>query len=167
MIDAVERSQASQMKAVEGWMMDMLSIDESDAVYQSFRSKTTMGLEVGSLVAGGYGAVKGVMAFNKLARMPVQAARLSNQIRKPAFLKAEQIIERLETFLGKDSKLFKNSHGDLLIESKDGLKQFRMDFNHPKPHKNPHSHLIEYEMRKNKKFEIINERIYPIDVKPE
>ncbi len=40
-------------------------------------------------------------------------------------------------------------------------------FNHPKPHKNPHSHLIEYEIRKNKKFEIINERIYPIDVKPE
>jgi hypothetical protein len=47
MIDAVERSQAYQMAAVEGWMMDMLSIDESDAVYQSFRSKTTMGLEVG------------------------------------------------------------------------------------------------------------------------
>lgn len=57
MIDAVERSQASQMRAVEGWMMDMLSIDESDAVYQSFRFKTTLGLEIGSLVVGGYEAV--------------------------------------------------------------------------------------------------------------
>ena len=117
--------------------------------------------------AGGYGIVKGVMVVNKLAKMPVQATRLSNQIRNPVLLKAEQIIERLELFLGKDSILFKNSHGDLLIESKDGLRQFRMDFNHPKPHKNPHSHLIEYEIKKNKKFEIINERIYPIDVKPE
>lgn len=49
----------------------------------------------------------------------------------------------------------------------ESLKPLRMDFNHPKPHKNPHIHLIEYEVRKNKKFEIINERIYPIDVKPE
>ena len=56
-------------------MMDMLSIDESDTVYQSFRSKTTIGLEIGSLVAGGYGAVKGVMAFNKLAKMPAKRQR--------------------------------------------------------------------------------------------
>lgn len=27
--------------------------------------------------------------------------------------------------------------------------------------------LIEYEIRKNNKFEIMNERIYPIDVNPE
>ncbi len=56
-------------------MMDRLAIDESDAIYQSFRSKTTMGLEIGSLVAGGYGAVKGVMAFNRLAKIPVQIAK--------------------------------------------------------------------------------------------
>lgn len=42
-----------------------------------------------------------------------------------------------------------------------------MDLNHPTPHKNPHTHLIEFEMRKNKKSEIMNERIYPIDVIPE
>ena len=42
------------MEAIEGWMMGMLSLDSSD-VYQSFHSKTTVGLEVGSLVAGGYG----------------------------------------------------------------------------------------------------------------
>lgn len=166
-IEAVEQSQANQMSKVEGWMMNMLSIDESDTVYHSFRSTTTTGLEIGSLVAGGYGVVKGVMAFNRLARMPIQAVKLTNQIRKPSLLKAERIIEKLEVFLGRDSKLFKNSHGDLLIESKDGLRQFRMDLNHPKPHKNPHTHLIEYEMRKNKKFEIMNERIYPIDVNPE
>lgn len=77
MIDAVERAQANQRRAVEDWMMDMLSINESDALYQSVRSKTNIGLEVGSLVAGGYGAVKGVMAFNRLAKMPGQITRVS------------------------------------------------------------------------------------------
>lgn len=43
--------------------MDMLSIDESDSVYHSLRSKTALGLEVGSLITGGYGAVKGVVAY--------------------------------------------------------------------------------------------------------
>ena len=43
---------------------------ESDTVYHSFRSTMTTGLEIGSLIAGGYGAVKGIMAFNKLAKAP-------------------------------------------------------------------------------------------------
>ena len=77
MIEAVEQSQANRMKAVGGWVMDTLSIDESDAVHQSFRSKTTMGLEVGSFIAGGYGAVKGVVAFTKLARAPQQVAKVA------------------------------------------------------------------------------------------
>ena len=64
------------MDAIEGWMMDMLSIDESDTVYHSFRSTATTGLEIGSLIAGGYGAVKGVMAFNKLAKIPLKMARI-------------------------------------------------------------------------------------------
>lgn len=76
-IEAVEQSQANQMGKIEGWMMDLLSIDESDAAYHSFRSTTTTGLEIGSLIAGGYGAVKGVMAFNRLAKMPMQIAKLS------------------------------------------------------------------------------------------
>lgn len=76
-IEGVEQSQANQMATIEGWMMDMLSIDSSDAVYQSFRSKTTLGLEVGSLVAGGYGAIKGVMNFGKLAKVPAQLSRMA------------------------------------------------------------------------------------------
>ena len=76
-IEAVEQSQADQMAKVGGWVMNMLSIDESDSVYHSFRSKTTTGLEIGSLVAGGYGAVKGVVAFTKLARAPQQVAKVA------------------------------------------------------------------------------------------
>ena len=38
---------------VGNWVMDLLSIDESDAIYHSFRSTMTIGLEIGSLIAGG------------------------------------------------------------------------------------------------------------------
>ena len=77
MIETIEQSQEARMNAVGDWMMDRLSVDQSDALYQSFRSKTTTGLEIGSLVTGGYGAVKGVIGFSRLARMPVQIAKLS------------------------------------------------------------------------------------------
>lgn len=79
-IEAVEQSQADQLAKVGSWVMDMLFIDESDAVYHSFRSTTTTGLEIGSLMAGAYGAVKGVMAFNKLAKAPMQAAKLAKRL---------------------------------------------------------------------------------------
>ncbi len=80
MIEALEQSQDSRMSAIEGWMMDALSIDESDVLYHSFRSKTTLGLEVGSLVTTGYGAAKGIMAFNRLAKAPIQIAKLTHVI---------------------------------------------------------------------------------------
>ncbi|MGB7127920.1 MAG: hypothetical protein WBD50_02380, partial [Candidatus Rhabdochlamydia sp.] len=73
-------------------------------------------------------------------------------------LKARNLIEKLEAFFGKESRAFKNSYGDLVIESKDGLKQFRMDLNHPTPH------IIEFKMKGNKKVQKINKRIYPNDV---
>ena len=77
------------------------------------------------------------------------------------------IAKMLENYLGRDSKAFHNNCKDLIIESKDGMKQFRIDMNHTFPHKNPHSHLIEYEAKKGRKFELLNERIYPKDVYPE
>ncbi len=80
MIEAVEQSQMQQKTAVGSHVMGMLGVDASDAVYHSFRSKTTLGLEIGSLVVGGYGAVKGVIGFTKLARMPTQIAKTAKAI---------------------------------------------------------------------------------------
>src|SRR3990167_7381927 len=82
MIEEMEHSQSNQMRAVEDWIVDRLSIDKADAIYQSFSSKTTMGLEVCSLIAGGYGIVKGIMAVNKLAKIPVQATKVVRNIIK-------------------------------------------------------------------------------------
>lgn len=96
MIEVIEESQTNQMAKVESRMQNMLSIDPADAEYQSFRSNTTFGLNIASLVAGGYGAVKGVMAFNKLAKMPVQASRIATGLLKETSaarkgIKAKQI----------------------------------------------------------------------------
>jgi len=63
MIEAVERSQMRQMAKVGSYVMKTLQADESDALYQSFRHKTTLGLEVGSLLIGVYGTVKGLIAL--------------------------------------------------------------------------------------------------------
>ena len=77
MIESVEQFEADQMSLVGDSMMSMMSIDPADTRYQSFRSKTTLSLEVASLVTGGYGAVKGAMAFNKLARMPGKITKMT------------------------------------------------------------------------------------------
>ncbi len=95
MIEAVEQSQADQLNDVGSGLMGMFGISESDSMYQSFRSTTTLGLEIGSLVAGGYGAVKGVMAFNKLAKVPYQATGLVKSVKK-----AESLINRGTSFAG-------------------------------------------------------------------
>lgn len=81
MIEAVEQSQMRQMVEVGSLVRGMLDIDESNTVYQSFRSNTTVGLELASLVAGGYGAFKGIIGFSKLARMPLKMTKLDGLLR--------------------------------------------------------------------------------------
>lgn len=138
MIEAVEKSQANQMAKVEGWMMDMLSVDQSDTLYQSFRSKTTLGLEVGSLVAGGYGAVKGVIAFNRLAKAPLQISKIANKIRKPSLQKIDNAVRAIEDFLGGKGKIITNADGDMILMR--GNKKVRFDIMDPHGDK-PHFHL--------------------------
>ncbi|QVL55809.1 MAG: hypothetical protein KFB95_00980 [Simkaniaceae bacterium] len=78
-----------------------------------------------------------------------------------------KVIKQIKNFLGKESRAFYNEAGDIVIESKDGLRQFRVDMLSTKPHKNPHSHVIRYRTEKNKKGKLDNKRVFPKDVKPE
>lgn len=99
MIEAVEQSQMQQMAAVESRLVRMIAVDESNTLYQSFRSKATMGLEIGSLVAGGYGAVKGVIAFNRLAKIPTQltkVAKFGGQLKWPSPAKGRSVVNGIE-----------------------------------------------------------------------
>ena len=70
-------------------------------------------------------------------------------------------------WLGKDSKVINTPAGDTIVQSADGLREIRFDFNRTYPHKSPHMHLVEYQVVKNKKVEITNRRIYPSGVTPE
>jgi hypothetical protein len=81
--------------------------------------------------------------------------------------KIQNLGDEVSSWLGKDAKVITNDGGDTIIQSVDGLREIRFDFNHTYPHKNPHTHLIEYKMVKNKKVEITNRRIYPAGVTPE
>ncbi|MGL5263762.1 MAG: hypothetical protein ACRDAI_04190 [Candidatus Rhabdochlamydia sp.] len=135
MIEAVEQSQMQQLATLGSHFMDMLSIDGLDASYQSFRSKTTLGLEIGSLVAGGYGTIKGVIAFNRLVKAPIQISRLAKTERltrtkiKSYLLNTEsynknQIVSDLETIGLKirgqspDRRFmnFRDKHGNIRVK---------------------------------------------------
>lgn len=82
MIEVIEQSQTEQMASIDDFLMDILYMDASDPVYQNYRSRTTIGLEVASLISGGYGLVKGVMAFNKLAKIPREMTKIAKNISK-------------------------------------------------------------------------------------
>ena len=71
-------------------------------------------------------------------------------------------------FLGGDKyRVITNRNGDKIFMSEDELREIRFDFNRTYPHKNPHTHIIEYRMVKNQKVEIFNRRIYPNGVTQE
>lgn len=170
-IEAVEQSQANQMAALGSMVMDLLSIDESDAVYQSFRSKTTTGLEIGSLVVGGYGAVKGVIGFTRLARMPMQVARSERIIAKQILTRAKvknylsnaeslskkQIVSDLESI---GLKLKGKSPDGKFFDFQDRFGNTRIKI-HPPDKVTPYDHLHVYDKRGNplnKYLEVVDRR---------
>ncbi|VHO01003.1 hypothetical protein [Candidatus Rhabdochlamydia sp. T3358] len=118
--------------------MGMLSIDASDASYQSFRSKTTLGLEMGSLVAGGYGAVKGMIAFNRLARASVGISKIMCKTGKPGFHKIDNAVKMIEDFLHGRGKVITNADGDMILMGSNN--KIRFDIRDPHGDK-PHFHL--------------------------
>ena len=78
-----------------------------------------------------------------------------------------EIVNQTKKYLHEDAKAFYNKSEDLIIESRDGLRQIRFDFNKTSPHLNKHIHVIRFIRVGNKKIEIMNERIYPAGVIPE
>jgi hypothetical protein len=130
------------MSQIEDWMMDLLSINESDSVYHSFRSNTTLGLEVGSLVAGGYGAVKGIIGFSKLAKAPIQLAKMTKAVSPLSSnpLQGTKYTQKVLLQMGNNLKTGKSDfHGfpkivdnyaglgrKELIKGKDGISRVRI-----------------------------------------
>ncbi|MDP1978680.1 RHS repeat domain-containing protein [Undibacterium sp.] len=148
--DDIVSQQHSLKASVDGWVQEELNIDPLDHMYQESRSYMRTAVDIGSVfIPMTCGIGKGLWL----------------QWRSTS--KVKNVADRVLNFIGAGGKRSYNCHGDLILESKDGLRQFRMDLNHPAPHKNPHTHTIEYEMRKNRKYEVFNDRVYPSDVMPE
>ena len=69
-------------------------------------------------------------------------------------------LRAVRRFIGPGGRAFRNEAGDLVVQSRDEIREVRFDFNNPYPHWTPHVHVIEYERVKNEKEEIFNERVY-------
>jgi len=78
-LNLLEETQAQRVENLGSGVRDFFGIDITDTLYQSYRNRTNMGLEVGTLVLGGYGAVKGVIGFSKLAKIPAKMTKLGTK----------------------------------------------------------------------------------------
>jgi len=87
------------------------------------------------------------------ARSPIKA--------RASRVRVNRAVKAVKEFVGEDASAFRNEAGDLVVESKDGLRQFRIDSKRPDPHSDPHAHVIRFKNAKNKKKIIENIRIFP------
>ena len=74
----------------------------------------------------------------------------------------DDIMKSMDDYLGEDIRVKTTKSGeDMILQSKDGMREIRFDYNDPSPHVDPHIHVIEYKQVKNTKTEVRNKRIFP------
>lgn len=169
MIEAISEAHCAQIGSINLWTASAFSIDPFDPIYTSFRDQTSLALEVGSLLAGGYGIAKGAMAFNKLAKAPAQVAKAVKLGSKPVLTRA-----RIKSYLSNAESTSKNQIisdiGSIGIKLKgkspDGrFLHFQDKFGnirikiHPPDKKTPYDHLHLYDKAGNplnKHLEIVD-----------
>ena len=116
-----QHTQHNHSLAVETWTQNILSVDPTNAAYQTSRSMTSVGLEIGSFVVGGYGAVKGAMALPKLFRAPAQALKVISSTEQACNRATHELYKinlrkQMERPFVKDSQL--NTYFDLAYRPK-------------------------------------------------
>jgi len=65
---AFAQSQSAYLNQFDDWLMHSLDVDPDNLAYQNTRSHTNMTLNIGSLVIGGYGLIKGGIKVAKHSR---------------------------------------------------------------------------------------------------
>lgn len=90
------------------------------------------------MVAGGYGTIKGVIAFNRLTKAPMQISKIANKIRKPSLQKIDNAVRAIEDFLGGKGKIITNADDDMILMR--GNKKVRFDIMDPHGDKS-HFHM--------------------------
>ena len=89
------------------------------------------------MIAGGYGAIRVVIAFNRLAKVPVGIFKI-HKTRKSGFHKIDNAVKAIEDFLSGGGKTITNADGDMILMH--GNKKIRFDVRDPHGDK-PHFHL--------------------------
>jgi len=75
----LNRSQWNREVIVASWIQEKLGVNPNDATYQKWRNRTHVGLEVASLVSGGYGLARGGVSIFKASRSWTVASRLASK----------------------------------------------------------------------------------------
>jgi len=91
----------------------------------------------GAILVAGFTAKSGMDAYNKGKKALGEGAEVAGK-------KIEKMIKAVTEYLGEGAKGRKNKAGDLIIQSKDEMKQLRIDKNKTFPHGDkPHGHVEE------------------------
>lgn len=77
MTNSFLQSQEDRTAYIDQGISRKLSVDLTDPTYSSFRSGSKTTCEIGSLIIGGYGAVRGLAGVYKLSRISTQAVRIA------------------------------------------------------------------------------------------
>ena len=74
--------QTTQRNAFDDWVIDGLGVDPNNHAYQSYRTYTTLGIELGTLAWGGYGLAKGGFRAIRSSRwfLPKEGSKIASQI---------------------------------------------------------------------------------------
>ncbi|MCH9633990.1 MAG: hypothetical protein S4CHLAM7_07240 [Chlamydiae bacterium] len=75
-IQAFERSQQQRYSKVESWVQDVLGINPNDLTYASYRHSSRTGIEMGLVVAGGYGLVRSALGSGRIIEMSMKAPKI-------------------------------------------------------------------------------------------
>ena len=97
-----------------------------------------------------------VAAARDVGRASALALTMAAAVRSPleagkSRLRVKRVVKSVREYVSEDARALHNEAGDLVVESKDGLGQFRVDLKHPDPHRSPHAHVTSFEKVKNKK----------------
>ena len=78
--DSFHQSQTKHMNHFDGFVCNSLCDDPNNKIYQSFRSYTTAGLEIGTCAVAGYGIAKGGILVARMAAMAGRAEKMGGKV---------------------------------------------------------------------------------------
>jgi hypothetical protein len=129
-----------------------------DGTWTQTISQGAANVSAGTAYAAGGGAIANVAKgiASKIGSLWGGAAQTAPKYSS----KVTDVGNAIKDWLGSNSGAITNKAGDLIFQSKNGLREIRFDFKNFLPHNKQHIHLIEFKMKKNKKIKLLDERYF-------